>query len=54
MIAHLLSTVPHLPVDRAGFKIPDRPPGHGYCRPPRTMFTAVPDRAGELLSVRVP
>ncbi|HEY2205802.1 MAG TPA: polyphosphate kinase 2 [Pseudonocardia sp.] len=49
MIAHLLSTVPYVGVKRPTLEIPARPPQHGYRRPPRDLFTTVPDHAGTLL-----
>ncbi len=50
MIAHLLSSVPWQPVERAPLRLPKRPPAAGYVRPPREMFHAVPDHAATLLA----
>jgi polyphosphate kinase 2 len=52
MIAHLLSTVPYRHVDPPALALPERPPTMGYRRPPREMFTSVPDHAAML--VRAP
>ncbi|WP_037064370.1 polyphosphate kinase 2 [Pseudonocardia acaciae] len=49
MIAHLLSTVPYHHVEHPKLTLPPRPPGTGYQRPPRDMFTSVPDHAASLL-----
>jgi polyphosphate kinase len=48
MIAHLLSTIPYLEVQRAALRLPARPPSKGYVRPPRDMQTYVPDHAVSL------
>ncbi|HEY1973482.1 MAG TPA: polyphosphate kinase 2 [Pseudonocardia sp.] len=48
MIAHLLSTVPYVHVEPPKLVLPKRPPSRGYQRPPREMFTAVPDHAAAL------
>jgi len=50
MIAHLLDSVPYRHVERPELPVPERPPRRGYQRPPRDMFTAVPDRAAQLES----
>jgi polyphosphate kinase len=49
MIAHLLSSVPYRPVEHPKLRLPARPPGTGYQRPPRDMFTSVPDHAATLV-----
>jgi polyphosphate kinase 2 len=49
MIAHLLSTVPYVHVERPKLTLPRRPPTRGYRRPPREMFTSVPDHAEEVV-----
>ncbi|MBO0851580.1 MAG: polyphosphate kinase 2 [Pseudonocardia sp.] len=49
MIAHLLSSVPYRPVEHPALAIPERPDGTGYQRPPKDMFTSVPDHAATLL-----
>ncbi|MHA6796602.1 polyphosphate kinase 2 [Pseudonocardia bannensis] len=48
MIAHLLASVPWQPSPGLELTIPKRPSGQGYRRPPREMFTAVPDHAATL------
>ncbi|MFG1913156.1 polyphosphate kinase 2 [Kribbella sp. NPDC048928] len=45
MIAHLLSTIPYHEVQRLPL---DLPPSKGYERPPREMYTQIPDRAAQL------
>ncbi|GAA5173958.1 polyphosphate kinase 2 [Pseudonocardia eucalypti] len=49
MIAHLLSSVPYRHVEPPELVLPERPPGSGYQRPPRDMFTQVPDHAATLV-----
>jgi polyphosphate kinase 2 len=49
MIAHLLSSVPFKHVDAPKLALPARPPQRGYQRPPRDMFTSVPDHAAALV-----
>jgi polyphosphate kinase len=49
MVAHLLSAVPWEPVQRPKLKLPPRPRGQGYQRPPREMFREVPDHAAKLM-----
>ena len=44
-IAHLLEQVPYLPVDESRLKLPKRVKEDGYSRPPRNLFTYVPDHA---------
>src|SRR5262249_52416296 len=48
MIAHLLTAVPWKPVVPRAIAIPDRPPSHGYERPPKDEQTYVPDHAAAL------
>jgi polyphosphate kinase 2 len=48
MIAHLLSTVPYHEVQRAPLQLPERPPSHGYERPPLESQVFVPDHAATL------
>jgi polyphosphate kinase 2 len=48
MIAHLLSTVPYVAVDRPPVDLPARPVATDYERPPRELFRSVPDHAGGL------
>jgi polyphosphate kinase len=49
MIAHLLESVPWERVERPALTLPERPPSHGYQRPPRDRFTEVPDHAATLM-----
>jgi polyphosphate kinase 2 len=49
MISHLLSTVPYVHVDPPRLTLPRRPPMRGYRRPPRELFTSVPDHAEEVI-----
>jgi polyphosphate kinase 2 len=49
MIAHLLSSVPFVHVEAPKLALPARPAQRGYQRPPREMFTSVPDHAAALL-----
>jgi polyphosphate kinase 2 len=48
MIAHLLSTVPYLEVERPPIELPKRPEATHYERPPRELFRTVPDHAATL------
>ncbi len=48
-IAHLLTRVPYRPVDEARLKLPKREHDDGYRRPPRDLYTYVPDVASTLL-----
>jgi polyphosphate kinase 2 len=52
MIAHLLSSVPFEHVKAPELSIPSRPPSRGYQRPPRDMFTLVPDHAEAVIHAR--
>lgn len=45
MIAHLLSTVPYVEVQRTPLRLPQRPQAHDYVRPPRDAYRWVPDHA---------
>jgi polyphosphate kinase 2 len=47
-IAHLLSKVPYTPKDLPEIEIPDRQRDEGYVRPPRDLYTYVPDHASVL------
>ncbi|MGZ8579195.1 MAG: polyphosphate kinase 2, partial [Actinomycetota bacterium] len=47
-IAHLLSKVPYTPKDLPEIEIPDRQRDEGYVRPPRDLYTYVPDHASAL------
>ena len=49
MIAHLLSTISYREVEQKKVKLPKRPPADDYQRPPRELFTAVPDHAARLV-----
>jgi polyphosphate kinase 2 len=48
MIAHFLSTVPYVEVQRPSLILPPRPKAPGYTRPPRRLFKSVPDHAANL------
>ncbi|VTR76961.1 polyphosphate kinase 2 [Cellulomonas hominis] len=49
MMAHLLSTIPYREVAHEPVHLPDRPPARDdYERPPRELFTSVPDHAATL------
>jgi len=48
MIAHLLSTVPYVEVERPNLHLPPRPTSYSYDRPPRDLFNYVPDHAADL------
>ena len=49
MIAHLLSSLPYQPLSTVPIVLPPRPAAQDYQRPPRELFTQVPDVVGELL-----
>jgi polyphosphate kinase 2 len=48
-IAHLLSEIPWDPKPLPKMKIPARQSDEGYVRPPRDLYTYVPDHAAEVL-----
>ena len=48
-IAHLLTRIPYSQVDEARFRLPKRVKDDGYRRPPRDLYTYVPDYASTLL-----
>jgi polyphosphate kinase 2 len=48
-IAHLLSQIPWEPKPLPDVKIPKRQSDEGYVRPPRDLYTYVPDHAAELI-----
>ncbi len=48
MIAHLLAGVPYHGIPEPKPKLPDRPAGTGYVRPPKDLQTFVPDHAATL------
>ena len=52
MMAHLLSTIPYVEVDRPNLALPPRPAAKGYERPPREHTTYVPDHTETLLPPR--
>jgi polyphosphate kinase 2 len=47
-IAHLLSAIPYEPKELPAIEIPPRQSDEGYIRPPRELFTYVPDHAARL------
>jgi hypothetical protein len=49
-IAHLLSRVPYVPKEIPTIEIPPRQPDDGYERPPRDIYSYVPDHAAEVLA----
>ena len=48
-IAHLLGRVPYQPIDEARLKLPKRVRDDSYHRPPRDLYTYVPDVAATLV-----
>jgi polyphosphate kinase len=48
MMAHLLSTIPYVDVQRPVLELPRRPKPKGYERPPREHTTYVPDHCATL------
>ena len=49
-IAHFLSKIPYETKPLPEIEIPDRQRDEGYVRPPRDIYTSVPDHAAELLA----
>ena len=49
MIAHLLSSIPYVEVQRPPLRLPPRPASTGYRRTPREMQSFVPDHAAAVL-----
>ncbi len=49
MIAHLLSTIPYVPVEREPLKLPRRAESNGYRRPDKSLQLEVPDHASTLV-----
>jgi polyphosphate kinase 2 len=49
-IAHLLSTIPYQDLPDPTITLPERQRDDGYVRPPRDLYTYVPDHAGEILA----
>ena len=47
MIAHLLSVLPYEHVPMPKIELPPRPPAQDYERPPRELFSQVPDHAAD-------
>jgi polyphosphate kinase 2 len=47
-IAHLLTRIPYEPKDLPEVPLPERQSDAGYIRPPRELFTYVPDHAASL------
>jgi polyphosphate kinase len=48
-IAHLLTKIPYQAKPLPKIELPDRQRDEGYVRPPRDLYTYVPDHAAELL-----
>jgi hypothetical protein len=53
-IAHLLSKIPYEHVPTHTIKLPKRQADTGYIRPPRDIYTYVPDHAASLVTRRGP
>ncbi len=53
-ISHLLTAVPYRSGEPEPIKLPKRQDDSGYVRPPRDIYTYVPDAAGALLSGEAP
>ena len=49
-MSHLLSKIPYVAKPLPDIKMPKRQRDDGYVRPPRDIYTYVPDRADELLA----
>ena len=49
-MSHLLSKIPYVAKPLPEIKMPKRQRDDGYVRPPRDIYTYVPDRAAELLA----
>ena len=49
-IAHLLSKIPYEDRRSPTIELPDRQRDDGYVRPPRDLYTYVPDHAAEILA----
>jgi polyphosphate kinase len=49
-IAHLLTKIPYQAKPLPKIELPDRQRDEGYVRPPRDLYTYVPDHAAELLA----
>jgi hypothetical protein len=48
-MAHLLSRHPYVPKTLKALELPERQHDEGYVRPPREIYTYVPDHAANLL-----
>jgi polyphosphate kinase len=48
-IAHLLTRIPYVPKKLEKVKLPPRQADEGYVRPPREIYTPVPDHAASLM-----
>ena len=53
-IAHLLSRIPYVPKMLEPVALPERQPDEGYVRPPRDIYTYVPDHAEKVLGPASP
>lgn len=51
-IAHLLGTIPYEAVEPVAVELPELTSTTSYRRPPKDIYTYVPDRAGELARAR--
>jgi hypothetical protein len=51
-ISHLLSKVPYTEEPVPEIELPNRQRDDGYVRPPRNLYTYVPDHADALLAAR--
>ncbi len=49
-IAHLLSKIPYQDLPDPAITLPQRQRDDGYVRPPRDLYTYVPDHAGQILT----
>jgi len=49
-IAHLLSKIPYEDLPDPNIELPDRQRDDGYVRPPRDLYTYVPDHVAEILA----
>ncbi len=48
-MSHLLSCHPYVAKALTALELPERQPDEGYVRPPREIYTYVPDHAASLL-----
>jgi polyphosphate kinase 2 len=53
-IAHLLGRVPYVPKTLNPAALPERQADEGYIRPPREIYTYVPDHAADVLRASIP